>query len=388
VIVYSCIIAMLLTTAVILPNTAQSAWQVSPSFRLSESVDTNPLLGTTQESDIVTKLGTNLAAHYIGENVGLIGSYDVQLQMFAQHSKENGFLQDGSFDVDLNRWVQKHFRTSEVTVKEDFSFTPELQDFYFDDKRQQVGSLSSYGIRSQKTDSFRNALSLNLTNPVSDRWSFVGRYSNLYTTYKRSALSDNITHAMTVGAQYNHAVGSVFADVGESIIHWNPDNTRTLSYNLGMKRDLTRTIDTNLQFGEIFIDTDHHGRRTSFSSDIEFRGHWRSLSSQAGYSRTLNPTSGVGAVPPIAQIIYIQTTENFSQTFSSSLGADYALNKSVFGGSLDTRSYNLHADWTCQVKTWLSARLTLSHFIQSSNGAVIHGIHRSLITMSLLAAYF
>ena len=107
---------------------ARSDWEVRPSIVLSQSYDNNIYSQEDNIEDYVTRIGANLSAIYSGSNVNLLTNYSGTLNTYADHSGLNVLTHDAGIKVDMERWLRRFFRDADITISDDFMYTPELPD--------------------------------------------------------------------------------------------------------------------------------------------------------------------------------------------------------------------------------------------------------------------
>ncbi|MBI5197011.1 MAG: hypothetical protein HZA19_00190 [Nitrospirae bacterium] len=369
------------------PALSQPAWHIIPSLRLSETYDSNLFSREVGGGDYLTQAGVNLTPLYTGPNVSLRGNYLVQMQTYARHPGENRIIQDGSVEMDLNRWFQRWVKAGEVSLTEDFTFTPLLQDYYFDEERRQVGSLSSLGIRTQRTDTLRNAFSLAFSVPATPRWTIRSLYRNLLTEYKDPVLVDSITHSLLIGSDVAFVRNTLYANLESSRIRWKKEDSYSHRLSLGARHTFSREWKMDLHAGVLRFDSEGEKNRDTWIGGLTLSRQDRYHTISMGYSRTINPAAGIGTHPPIAQLFHANWTTMFTPKITSSLGGSYTINTALLGTDLDTRSYRVTAGMAYQVNQWLQANLTASHFNQDSNTPLADSLQREMVSLTLIGTW-
>jgi len=222
---------LLIFSIIILSNDcfAESNWHFIPSLTLSETYDDNIDSTPTGAEDYITRVGVDLSAVYNGPDIGLHGNYLINLNTYARQPKENVITQDGNLNLNLNRWFQRLIKGGELTVTEDLTLTPELRDYYFDETTGGTGPLSSYGIRTRRSDAFRNAFSIAAALPITRRVNFSASYSNLLTEHEDPEFRDNITNTAGFGIGYAFPKDNVYSNFGVSNIREEREDSNSYS---------------------------------------------------------------------------------------------------------------------------------------------------------------
>lgn len=366
---------------------AEKGWDIKPSLSVSETYDSNIYSRRDAVDDYVTKVAANLSAIYSGADVGLKAGYLATLNAFSIHPELNVVTQDGNIDVDLDRWFRKFFKEADVTVTEDFTFTPDLQDYFFDEERGQVGSLSNYGVRTARTDSYRNALSIELRSPLSQRQNINTRYSNLLTEYSDSRLIDNVTHSASIGTNYKFVKDLLYGDTGMRYIRADSADSRIYFVTAGVRHTFSPSSIFDINAGADILDYETGEDTSTMRGGLRFSTRSRYFTYNAGYARELNPGSGVSPRPTVSQLFYINASGALTKTLFSGLNANYAMNKANNGNGVDTQSYNLSARLSYPIKPWLQGVLSVSHFNQKSQTQTpaAQDISRNLVMLQITA---
>ncbi|MBI5755916.1 MAG: hypothetical protein HZA12_03235 [Nitrospirae bacterium] len=366
-------------------GSAQKNWDFKPSVSVSETYDSNIYSRRDAVDDYVTKVSANLSAIYSGADVGLKVGYLAALNTFSIHPELNVVTQDGNIDVDLDRWFRKFFKETDVTVTDDFTFTPDLQDYFFDEESGQAGSLGNYGVRTVRTDSYRNALSIELRVPLSQRQDIRTRYSNLLTEYSDPNLIDNMTHTASIGTNYKFAKEMLSGDTGIRYIRADSADSRIYFVTAGVRHTFSPVSIFDINAGADILDYERGDDTSTMRGDLRFSTRSRRFTYNVGYSRALNPGSGVSPRPAVSQLFYINASGLLTKTLSSGLNANYAMNKASNGNGVDTQSYNLSARLSYPIRPWLQGMVSVSHFNQESQTPAAQDISRNLVMLQITA---
>lgn len=362
---------------------AESNWRLIPSLTVSETYDDNIDSTPTGTEDYITKIGADLSAVYHGPNIGLQGRYLINLNTFARRPQKNVLTQDGNFNVDLNRWFQKLIKRGELTVREDLTLTPYLKDYYFDEARGDIGSLSSYGIRTRRSDAFRNAFAITASLPMTRRVNFSTSYSNLLTKHKDPEFRDNITHTIGFGLGYTFPKDTVYSDLSLSNIREGRDDSNSYSLAVGIRHSISPSTVFDINTGVVTVDPEAGGSHSTLRGGVSLTKRSKRHTYNTRYSRSLNTVSGISSVPVTADIFYINVTNIHTDVLTSTLGANYAINRSLNGNEVATHSYNISGSLNYTIRKWLKSSLTASHFNQDSDvpNVAITDIQRNMITI-------
>ena len=367
---------------------AQSNWHLTPSLTVSETYDDNIYSTTTGVDDYITKIGANLSATYNGSNIGLQGNYLLNLNTFARRPKGNVVTQDGGFNIDLNRWFRKLFQKSEVAITEDFTFTPDIKDYYFNDVRGKIDPLSNYGVRTRRSDGFRNALGIDVLLPIANRVSLSPSYSNLLTVYKDPSFKDSIINTVGLGVRYSFPRDVVYSTVNTGnirVVRGTTEVSNSYVLLIGVRHSISPLSAFDINAGVSILDHEEGDRDSTFNGGFSLTKRQKIHTYNMGYLRTLNTISSISDRPTIAEILYINITNIHSKDLTSSISADYAINSSIRGDKeeVDTHSYNLSGRLNYTIRKWLSFSITASHFNQESDRLTVEAMKRNLLTTAL-----
>lgn len=324
---------------------------------------------------------------YNGPNVGLGGSYFLGLNTFARRPNENSVTQDGSFDIDVNRWFQKLFKRSEITINEDFTFTPDLKDYYFNEVRGEIGTLSSYGVRTRRSDAFRNAFGINVLLPVTTRVNLSTSYSSHLTVYSNPEFRDNMTNTVGIRGSYIFPKDTVYSTISLSSIRVEKEDTNSYSLLIGTRHSFSPLTVFEVNAGVSVLDYEINGNDSTFRGGARLTKRSRLHTYNTGYSRTLNTISGVSGRPTVADLYYINITNTHSKSLTSNIGANYAVNRALSAEDVETHSYNLSGSLNYMIREWLRCSFTVSHFKQESDKPTVEDIQRNLVTLALVGTW-
>ena len=368
---------------------AESNWHFIPSLTLSETYDDNIDSTPTGAEDYITRVGADLSAVYNGPDIGLHGNYLINLNTYARQPKENVVTQDGSLNINLNHWFQRLIKGGELTVTEDLTLTPELRDYYFDETTGGTGPLSSYGIRTRRSDAFRNAFSIAASLPMTRRINFSILYSNLLTEHEDPELRDNITNTAGFGIGYAFPKDNVYSNFSVSNIREEREDSNSYSLTVGVRHSISPATAFDINTGVATVNPETGSSSSTLRGGLSLTKRSRGYSYNAGYSRSLNTVSGVSGVPTTADIFYINRTNFHTDVLTSTLGANYAINRSLSGNEVDVHSYNISGSLNYTIRKWLRSSLTASHFNQESDvaSAVTTDIQRNMITIAFVGTW-
>jgi len=371
-----------------LADIAHCDYRITPTLTISEIYDSNIYSTPVKVQDYITRVGTNIDAQYKGSNINIKMLYIIQINILAQNSAEDTVTQDGNLYINLDRWFRNFFKEANVAVTEDFTFTPELKDYYFDEKKGQVGPLSSYGVRTKRTNAYRNAFSIKFIFPFSERLSLDTKYSNIFTEYSDPALNDNITHVLSTGTSYKFTTDTLYSNIEITDNRADSISSNIYSAIAGVRHSFTPVtlVDTNAGVERLDDDNNSDGVST-LKSEIRFSTRSKSYTYNAGYSKKLNPLSGISAIPTVAKLFYINVRGAHSVNSTTSVGANYAINESIEDRTVDTHSYNLTAGLSHTIRKWLQWKLSASHFKQVSKTEAAKDIQRDQIMLQFLTTW-
>jgi len=382
---------LLIFSIIILSNDcfAESNWHFIPSLTLSETYDDNIDSTPTGAEDYITRVGVDLSAVYNGPDIGLHGNYLINLNTYARQPKENVVTQDGSLNINLNRWFQRLIKGGELTVAEDLTLTPELRDYYFDETTGGTGPLSSYGIRTRRSDAFRNAFSIAAALPITRRVNFSASYSNLLTEHEDPEFRDNITNTAGFGIGYAFPKDNVYSNFSVSNIREEREDSNSYSLVVGVRHSISPSTAFDINTGVVTVNPETGGSASTLRGGLSLTKRSRGYSYNAGYSRSLNTVSGVSSAPTTADIFYINRTNFHTDVLTSTLGANYAINRSLSGNEVDVQSYNISGSLNYAIRKWLRSSLTASHFNQDSDvpNATITDMQRNMITIVFVGTW-
>jgi len=368
---------------------AESNWHLIPTLTVSETYDDNIDSTPTGTEDYITRIGADLSAIYNGPDIGLQGTYLINLNTYARQPKENVLTHDGNFNINLNRWFQRWIQRGELTVTEDLTLTPDLRDYYFDETTGDIGSLSSYGIRTRRSDAFRNAFSIAAALPITRRVNFSASYSNLLTEHEDPEFRDNITNTAGFGIGYAFPKDNVYSNFGVSNIREEREDSNSYSLVVGVRHTISPATAFDINTGVVTVNPETGSSSSTLRGGLSLTKRSRGYSYNAGYSRSLNTVSGVSSAPTTADIFYINRSNIHSDVLTSTLGANYAINRSLSGNEVDVHSYNISGSLNYAIRKWLRSSLTASHFNQESevSNTVTTDIQRNMITIAFVGTW-
>jgi hypothetical protein len=376
---------ILLISVPLTESKAEPAWQLRPSLSVSETYNSNIYSSTNETEDFITGIGARLNTSYTGANTELQANYSATLNVYAHHPELNVVTHDGSVNVDMARWFNKFFRDVNISVSEDFTYTPDLRDNYFDAERGGANPLSNYGIRTGRNDSFRNAASINMRFQLSQNQDMNMRYSNILTEFSDPALTDNISNSLSIGASYLIRRDTIYGDLG--IRNSTADDVDINSYFIttGLRHMFSPVTQGEISIGGEMIDHETTGNTSSLRGALRFSKTSEFFSYHIGYSRELNTVSGVSTSPVVSQTVYSNITGRHSRQLTSNLGVSYSKNNSL--DDVDIKSYNVSAGAAYAIRAWLTVSLSVSHFVQDSEVTSAQDIERNLIMLQVAASW-
>lgn len=381
------IFCLLLLLVLLAPSIgfAQPDWQFIPSLSVSEEYDSNVYSTSSSTEDYVTKIGTNLNATYNGPDVEIKGGYLLNFNSYASQSEANVFTHGGNINIGLSRWFQKVSigrGGGGLTVTERFNFTPDLTD-----SNIEGDTLGNYGIKTVRSDIFRNSAGFNISLPVTQPLSLNTSYSNTLTDYSSPLYKDNITNTLGLGAGYSHKKDTFYSNISISSTRAEQEDSNNYSLTFGVKHPFSQytSLDANAGISLVAPESGKNETAMQGSVGLTKRMEWHTFAT--GYSRSLNSTSGISGTPVIADVYYLNLSNIHTQYLSSGIGANYSTNRSIKGSEVDTQSYNINGNLNYTIRKWLSCSFSMSHFNQTSQIATISEMKRNQITLSLVSTW-
>ena len=381
---------ILLISGSLTDSNAAPAWQLTPSLSVSETYNNNIFSSRDETEDFITGIGARLNTSYTGTNTELQANYSAAFNSYARHPELNVVTHDGSINIDMARWFNRLFRDAGLSVSEAFTYTPDLRDYYFDAERSGDPSLSNYGIRTGRNDSFRNAASINMRFQLSQNQGMNMRYSNILTEYSDPALADNISNSFSIGTSYLIQRDTLYGDIG--LRNSAADDVDINSYfiNTGFRHMFSPVTQGEISIGGEMIDHEITGNTSSLRGALRFSRTSEFFSYHTGYTRELNTVSGVSTSPVVSQTVYINITGRHSRQLTSNMGVSYSKNNSLNGDDVDIKSYNVSAGAAYAIRAWLTGSFSASHFEQDSEVAAAQSaqdIERNLIMFQVAASW-
>ena len=382
--ILSCLILLIsgsLTVSIAVPT-----WQLRPSLSVSETYNSNSSSSTDETEDFITGIGAGINTTYTGMNTKLQANYTATWNSYANHPELNVLTHNGGININMARWFNRYFRDVNISVSEGFTYTPDLGDYYFDAEREGDASLSNYGIRTIRDDSFRNAASINMGFPLSRNQGMSLRYSNLLTEFSDPGLLDNMTNALSIGTYYTARQDTLNVDIG--IRNSKADEVETNSYSIttGIRHNFSPVTQGEFSIGGDIIDH-ATGQTSSVRGSLRLSRTSEFITYHIGYSRDLNTVSGVSTSPVVSQTAYANMSVRHTRQFSSNMGANYTINQSLNGDEVDIKSYNVSAGAAYIISTWLTGSFSVSHFEQDSEVTPTRDIERNLMMLTVAASW-
>lgn len=386
--ILSCLI--LLISVPVTESIAAQAWQFVPSLSVSETYNSNSSSSTDETEDFITGIGASINTMYTGSNTKLQSNYTATWNSYANQPELNVLTHNGRINIDIARWFSRYFRDVSINVSEDFTYTPDLGDYYFDAEREGDASLSNYGIRTKRRDSFRNAASINMRFPLSQNQGMSLRYSNILTEFSDPELLDNMANAFSIGTYYTARQDTLNVDIGIRNSKADEVDINSYSISTGIRHRFSPVTQGEFSIGGDMID-DETGQTSSVRGALRLSRTSEFITYHIGYSRELNTVSGVRTFSPVvSQTAYINTSVRHTRKFSSNMGATYTINESLNGGEVDIKSYNVSAGASYIIRTWLTGSFSVSHFEQDSEITSItsdQDIGRNLMMLTVAASW-
>ena len=367
----------------------QSNWHVVPSLNVSEAYNNNIFSNETDVEDYITRTGANIALLYNGSNMGLKGDYLVKYNAYAKHSEENIITHDLGINANLNRWFGKFLKVVELTVSEDFTYTPDLREYSFSYERGDIDPISNYGIRTERSDTYMNAASINTSIPITNRFALSLLYSNLLTENEAPELWDNVTNTAGFGIKYYLPKDLIYSDITVSLIKVGFNDSISYSFTPGFRHSFSENLLFDINAGLVEFDPEKGDRQMTSRGSFRLTKHSRRHSFNAGYTRSINTVIGISDTPTIADLIYFNVTNIHSMNLTSNIGANYTINKSLNNSlneneTIDITSYNVSGGLSYIINKWLTSTLSVSHFDQESDRPTAVNIKRDQVIMSFI----
>ncbi len=366
---------------------ASQAWQFKPSVSVSETYNSNIYSISNETDDFITGIGVGFSTSYAGTKTGLNANYLTTWNSYADHPKLNVFTHDGSINIDITKWLNNIFSNLSINVSEDFTYSPDLKDYYFNAEKVGSASLSNYGIRTERGDSFRNAGSINVRFSLSQNRDLNVKYSNLLTEYSDPALIDNISNNWSLGTSYKTRRDTLYGDVG--IRQTKADDVDINGYFIttGLRHQFSPVTQGEFSIGGEMTDNESTGQTSNVRGALRLSKTAEFVSYHIGYTRELNSVTGVSTSPVVSQTVYINLSGRHSRQISSSVRTSFSINNSLKGDDVDTKSYNVTAEATYTISTWLTGSFSASHFVQESESISAQDMERNLIMLQFAASW-
>lgn len=365
---------------------AEPPWQIRPALNISETYNSNIYSSSDETEDFITGIGARLNTSYTGAGAELKADYSATLNVYAHHPELNVVTHDGSINIDMARWFSRSFRGGGLSVSEEFTYTPDLRDYNFDTERGGA-SLSNYGIRTGRNDSFRNAASIDMRLPLSRHQDLNLRYSNILTEFSDPLLIDNITNSLSVGASYLIRRNTLNGDFGIRNSTTDDEDLNSYFISAGLRHMFSTVAQGVFSIGLDMIDHETMGHTSNVRGELSFSKTSEFISYQIGYSRELNTVSGISTAPVVSQVVYTNLSGRHTRRLTSNIKASYAENSSLNGNQVDIQSYNISAGATYSIRAWLTGSLSVSHLVQDSEVTSAQDIERNLIMFQVSASW-
>lgn len=362
---------------------ARSEWELKPSASLSQSYDNNIYSQEDNVEDYVTRAGANLSASYSGSNVNMMLKYSGSINAYADHSELNVLTHEGSLNVDMKRWLQTYFRDSHFAITENFIWSPEIRDTYFDEVSGVMDPYGNPGLRNRRSDSYRNAFSIELGSPLSKRQDITIQYSNLLTLYSDPVLLDTEINEILIGTDLTVFKDVIYGNIGASRFNGGREYSTSYSVTGGLRHTISPLSLLNANVGMEIIEYETGSSTSTMRAGLQFSRSARYVTLNAGYSRELNSAGGISTIPTLVDLFYINTGIRHSMNLSSNFGVDYSVNKSTRGNDVDATLYNLSARVSYLFMPWLDGSLSVSHLDQSSGSLLSPNMNRDQITFQI-----
>ncbi|MDD5435245.1 MAG: hypothetical protein PH343_07435, partial [Nitrospira sp.] len=216
---------------------SHSNFNFTPTVSLSEEYDSNVYSTPSSTEDYVTKIGTNLDAAYNGQNIELKGGYLLNFNSYARQPKANIITHGGNINIGLSRWFQTISKGGGLTVTDDFSLSPD-----YIDSNNGAGNLSSYGIKTVRSNVFRNSAGLNITLPFTKLLSLNTSYSNTLTDFRSALYKDNESNTLGLGFTYSFRQDMLYNNLSASTIRVDRFDSLSYSLTFGVRHPFSQYI--------------------------------------------------------------------------------------------------------------------------------------------------
>jgi len=367
---------------------AQPAFNIIPSVSISERYDSNIFNDPrdSQTDDFMTRISGQLNGLYNTRNVELKGFYMLESRILTRHPEGNVVIQDGSLKIDLERFIQKYSKNINLNIDEDFTYSPDLPDSYFNERRRAAGKFDRYGIRIQLSDAFVNSFSMTFQQTVSLKTNLRIGYFNELVEYKNPAFTDSLIHGFQVGTD-NFRRSSQISNTFEFRI-LNRDATRSLLYTYLLGYTLkVRTLTVELIGGLSLLDAEEN-RRIIERGSVALTNETKYLTMTAAYNRSLQNDIGVGTIPYISQLVRFSLLGTYSKNKQFAIDNLYISNRTPRGeikqvNKISVDSFETTGRLIFNHSQSLTSTFSISYTFQNSNTPDIIDMTRNLVSITI-----
>jgi hypothetical protein len=402
-------LALILLIAIV-PDTAHGRTQWLLDLNLTSRYDTNIQNTEKGESDMVYVVGSQVGLNYQGADVDMAGNYNLGVELFTTHHDLNHAAQSLNLVGDLSRLLAPVLpNQSTLHFSESIVYAPNLPLFSSSGLNQSNTSaipgapsvdVSTSGVGTPRSDSFRHGFSLSNVTPLSALTRLNLSYSNNFTHFSDPTLVDGWTNGVRLGIERDVSrTDTLTADT--SYTRFNPygggiSNTYTLTGGDQHKFSPVFTGSAELGVGAVVYPNQIQNQKQS-QAQYTMNGNLiltrkinENLQMSATLSRGFGTGSGIATVPLVTNIGSVTLDQQFTQFLRLTAALNAARNYSL-GGDLATKtnvlSRGANFGLIYQIASWLESELDYSYYRQDSFESGQPDLSRNLYSFTLRARW-
>jgi len=353
--------------------------------------DTNIQLVPNGESDMVYLVGPRIGIKYEGPDATVTAGYRVNAELFATHPSLNRVRQEISVDAVLTRMMRTVLpKGSTLHVRENLYYTPILPDFESWLTPSPDGTTG--GVRTPRTNTFRNVFEIDESMPVSLLTRVEFGYKNSYTQYQDPGLIDSQMNEVTI--TFNHDLSRIdTTTTGYSYRRFNPfggEVTHLHTLSLGDQHQFSPILKGEAWIrGIAAVLPGFNKPQYSVHGGLGVTRQFKNQTTLSlRWTQYIDAASGISSVPLNSDRVSFSITKNFTPALSGEGTLDLARNYSLVKDQSNNLPVDIYSQGTnvglhYQLTSWLMSDLEYRYFRQESTVNSQAGLSRNIYGFAL-----
>jgi len=301
-------------------------------------------------SDYIALLKPGLVFTRESKRFSLTSFYIFEAKLYANNSTLNFFTHNGS--IEMHEAITP--KTS-VGAIDTVRFSQETADAF------------NIGIQTQRTNTFLNTASIDLSHLFTEKTSGTLSYTNSLLQFQDPAFSDTRTDTASTSASYALTTTTTLTgsyDFTNFTSNTATGNITTATHTASLGFSTKPTPSTALALSGGVIYTDVLNSHLNWSAAASASKTFKNASVKLGYSRSINNSIGLSSQIIAGQTYSIETTYKLGSSNLLSLSGFYFKDKSIEGSSVDFISFQGVLTDEYQLYSWFSILLGYTYIKQ------------------------